>query len=277
MQSRVVPQKAVPVVSAENAMESRSSSSNRAVIDVDANLVPGVVENVPSVNAAIREKVVKAIDYALVLQKREFIPLAKPQRPTGAYASERRMPDVPRMIPLANRFTETLALSWAPLVSATEVDTQNDCLPVLQGPLTPLDTFAHASIAHKPGIPIKDLRWGADAFPLESKGLPTSLSMPQKDFTAWFGRVREVANLSSNLEFPIAMLEALTQEVTHPDAPERVDGPWMGLLYPYVQAAKESLDSLQKVASEALIHATLFGRDALLATAKVGLVRGQIF
>jgi hypothetical protein len=51
----------------------------------------------------------------------------------------------------------------------------------------------------------------------------------------------------------------------------------MGLLNPYVQAAKDGLEALQKIASEALIHSTLFGRDALLSIAKVGLVRGQIF
>jgi hypothetical protein len=73
------------------------------------------------------------------------------------------------------------------------------------------------------------------------------------------------------------MLEALAQETPHPDAPERDEGPWMGLINPFVQAAKEGLEGLQKVAAEALIHATLFGRDALLTAVKVGLVCGQIF
>jgi hypothetical protein len=88
--------------------------------------------------------------------------------------------------------------------------------------------------------------------------------------------VRELANLASNLEYPVSMLEALAQEEVHPMAPPREDGPWMALLYPYIQAAKESVETIQKVAAEALVQATLFGREALLSTVKVGLVRGQI-
>jgi hypothetical protein len=181
------------------------------------------------------------------------------------------------VIPLAKRFAENLAQAWVHLLTATDVDTQEDCLPMLQTALTPTEAFAKATPPCRPAIVIKDLRWGVEVFPIDPKQLLAPLNLPAKEYVAWFTRTRELANLASNIEFPLSMLEALTQEETHPMAPAREEGPWTGLLYPYVQAAKEGLEAMQKVAAEALVQATVFGRDALLTSVKVGLVRGQIF
>jgi hypothetical protein len=212
------------------------------------------------------------MDLAMVLHGREFTSLAKPFRPGGAYALERRQPDPPKAIPLAPRFTENLAQTWVHLLTNSDVEAQGQCESSLRDHVVPTEGFAHATLPCRPTIMIKDLRWEADTFPLEVKPIPLTMPLAQKDFVHWFTRVREITNLASNLEYPVAMLEALAQETPNPNAPAREEGPWMALVNPYVQAAKDNLEALQKVAAEALVQATIFGRDALLTTVKVGLV-----
>jgi hypothetical protein len=215
------------------------------------------------------------MDLALALQGREFKRLALPPRPGGAYAQQRRLPDPPKAIPFAPRFEENMAQAWVHLLTGVDADAQAVCSQLLLDTVTPRGAFATAHLSCRPNILIKDLRWETELFPVETKSIPASMPLVQKDFTNWFTRAREIANVASNLEFPLAMLEAFTQEETHPMAPSREEGPWMGLLYPFVQAAKDNLEALQKLAAESLIQATLFGRDALLAKVKVGLGYGQ--
>jgi hypothetical protein len=253
-------------------MSPSSSVGGPAVDEVFAHVVPA--DPPPSVNALIREKVVRAMDFAMVLQEKEYIPLAPPIRPGGAYAHEKRLPDPPRAIPLANRFTELLAQQWRLLVTGAPFDASQMPLPVIQEILTPCEAFAKAMPPCRPSVAIRELRWLVDAFPCEGK-LPSTFSVPKSEFVALFSRVREICNIASNLEFPLTMLEAVAAEVPPPAAPDRPAGDWPAFVNPYVQAAKEGLESLLKSSAETLIQSTLLGRDALLATIKVGLVCGQ--
>jgi hypothetical protein len=242
---------------------------------VDDVLVPVIpVDPPPSVNALIREKVIRAMDFAMALQEKEYIPLAPHVRPGGAYAHEKRLPDPPRAIPLANRFSELLAQQWRPLVTGSPLDASHTVLQVLKDHLAPVESFAKAMPSSRSAVAIRELRWLVDAFPCEGK-LPNTISVPRVEFVAYFSRIREICNSASNLEFPIALLEALAAEDPPPLAPQRPEGDWPVFLNPYVQAAKEGLESLLKSSADALIQATLLGRDALLAANKVGLVCGQ--
>jgi hypothetical protein len=242
--------------------------------EVFAQVVP--VDPPPSLNSLIREKVLRAMDYSMVLQEKEFLFLAPPVRPGGAYAKDKRVPDRPRAMPLASRFSEFLAQQWRLLVTGVPLDASHFVPAILKDPLTPVDSFAKAMPSFRSSLNIRELKWPVDAFPCEGK-LPATISVPKAEFIALSSRIRELANISSNLEYPLSMLEALAAEEQHTLAPPRPEGDWPVFINPYVQAAKESLESLLKSSADALLHTTLLGRDALISTIKVGLVRGQTF